>query len=139
MKDRSSERGAVLLMAMVVLIFIVALASMLALLAAHAGKAAGQAARRDALLNAAESGAELALARIATDPAWPGAEAVEVPDGTCGLVVKRLGGEAFEIESRVSRGKRTCVLRVAVKKAADGRFRIQSWETSASPARLPRR
>jgi hypothetical protein len=95
-------------------------------------KTARAAAERDELLNAAESGAEAAISRLAAGARDTTPRVVKVPGGECRVSVKPALGGRFEITSRASSPRRggkarSCAVRLVVEKDTTGRFRVAGW------------
>ncbi len=112
---RHSSRGAALLVALAAIVVVGVLASALGAVVLADIRSARRSSSDDMLLNVAESGVEVAISRLASDPAWPGRseagasgvaarrrdQAVPVPGGVCTVSVRPDGEGGFEVTSRV--------------------------------------
>jgi hypothetical protein len=74
-------------------------------------------ARRDELVNLAESGAQLALWHLARDEADAIPPTAKVPGGSCTLAVARQGAAAWRVVSRAARGPHACTVTVRARRA----------------------
>lgn len=121
------RRGAALLVALIVVALVTAMAAVVTVAALGAGKAGRLTRAREAALVRAESGVELALARLERDPRWPGANGAAVPGGSCDVEVEGLKDGSFRIRSRALWKRQAVVVDVTVRPAGAGRFRVVAW------------
>jgi hypothetical protein len=121
------HRGAALLFALGVLMIVSTLGTVLTFSVLRTTSMARDTARRDEMLNAAESGIEIAIRLLARDGELPRQEA-ELPGGMCAIEAARLVEGEYRIVS-VSRCEgHACTVTVDAGPASDpGRYRITSW------------
>jgi len=120
----------VLLFAIAAVVLVGALAAALTAVSVAVSRA-GRRAESDArLLNAAESGAELAVGKLAGGAPWTGAKDLAVPGGKCDVFVKRTKSGGWEITSRAARRRRSCQVRLTVRPAGAGRLRVTAWDAA---------
>ena len=128
---RRRDPAAALLLAMAALVILGALGAALASAVLRGVAATREAAARDSLLNIAESGVDLAISKLARDPAWRGGDAVAVPGGACSIAVARLDEGAFEITSRAlaePRPGRTRGVQARVRSTREGLLGLSAWK-----------
>lgn len=135
-KGRGGNRGAALMLALAAIVVVSVVGMALTMLILGGMRAARAASSRDELLNAAESGAEVAISRLAAGT-WKeakdsGARMVKVPGGECRVSVVPTGNARWQITSRTSiecpRGKaRTCAVHLVVARVAGRRLCVVDW------------
>ena len=138
MRHQPEQRGAALMLALAAIVIVSVVGMALTMLILGGMRTARAASSRDEVLNIAESGAEVAISRLAAG-AWEeardsGARMVKVPGGECRVSVAAKGGGRFEITSRASRTRprdkaRTRAVRLVVERVAGGRLRVVDWRT----------
>lgn len=119
-------------MALVAVVVVSAIGASLATIALRAVGSDRGFAARGALDNSAESGAELAMWKLARDPAWRGGATLPVPAGECDVSVTPLAEDTFAIVSRASRAGRSRAVRIVVERAGGHRYRVTDWKSLPS-------
>ena len=130
--SRPGGRGAALILALAAIVIVGALGGAIAAVILGGMRAARAAATRDELLNAAESGADAAISRLAAGTPDTTPRVVKVPGGECRVSIKPVAGGTFEITSRATRARpggkaRACGVQLVVEKDTRGRFRVAEW------------
>ena len=135
MKRRSNQRGFALLFAIVLLAVVSVLSTLLVSLLSQSRHQSAAAAERGVLANVADSGAELAISKLAQDADWTGGEDLAVPGGRCSIAVRGLPDGGREIASKTQARDRVCVVTTKVFLQTDGRCRVTGW--TVEQHRLP--
>jgi len=130
MNSPARSRGTTLLFAIAAVVLIGALAAALVALSLAADRLARRADLDARLLNAAESGAELAIQQLAGGRSRPGARKLPVPGGNCLVSMSKLSPRAWRIGSRASTSSRVCRLTMEVAPAGGGKWRVAAWKAS---------
>ena len=125
------RRGITVLFAVAAVALVAALATALVATSIAADRLARRAELDVRLLNAAESGGELALQRLAADGARPGALKLAVPGGTAAVVIEKAGG-AWRISSTAATRTRSCRVTIGVALATGGKWRVTAWQATYS-------
>jgi len=136
MTRRAGRRG----MAMLLAIMAVAVVSILATVVASTVLGMSKVARieraREALGLVAESGVELAIARLAADRKWSGSDRELVPGGSCRIAAKTVGPGNWEITSRAAKDGRECLVCVRVQSLGQ-KLQITQWQMKHQPSPNP--
>ncbi len=123
------RRGAALMLALVALSVVGALGAALTAMVLGGIKRANVAAERDRLLNVAESGVEVAIARLARGrPLFE--ESIRVPGGECAVaVVESAGGFVVTSVTATAEGhsRRPVCLRVGLARGGGSPLRVVEW------------
>jgi Tfp pilus assembly protein PilX len=125
------SRGTVLLFAVAAVVLIGALGTALVAVSLAADRAARRAELDAQLLNAAESGAEIAIHRLRNATAWTGARQLAVPGGACSVKIEKLTARVWRLTSRTSSPRRACRLTITVERTGAGRLRVKSWKSTS--------
>ena len=129
----NNDRGVAMLFALATLAVLTILSAVLFAAIQRSSGRIQNAAARARVLNRAESGVEIAIAKLAAGRSWGGAKGVGVPGGQCDLVVKPDGANGYRITSTSvsspedARASWTFALQVRLRQAKENRFRVVAW------------
>ena len=124
------KRGTVLLFAVAAVVLVTTLATALTVVAVNVSRAARRAELDARLLNTAESGAEVALHRLAGSGGRTRSSTVSVPGGRARLSFRGLPGGKWLVTSNASAGGMSRQVRITARLAGMKTFRVLAWESS---------
>jgi len=126
---RGDGRGAVLLIAMMAVIFLCAVGTSALTMMLSSWKGGRQRRAVEMSRVVAENGLEYALWRIDREPSWGGEQRVEVPMGECALRVGVVAG-MIDVQSEALGDAPKVTVSARYRRLAGGGFETVSWSES---------